>query len=97
MSIGFRIKQILAMRCDDAAELLSRNQDEPLSNFDRIALASHLFLCRSCWRFRYQAEFLHAAMRKFSVGNDDHNRSLSQEARLRILDSMSDRERNGPL
>ena len=86
MSRGARLKRILAMRCDEAAELLSQGNDEPLALIEQLALRSHLLFCRPCSRFRQQLKFLHAAMHWAVAQAEDSGATLSGDARARILD-----------
>lgn len=88
MSRTARIKRILAMRCDEAAELLSQGGDEPLAWIEQLALRSHLMLCRPCRRFRQQLNFLRATM-LWTLSRAENSRAiLSNDARLRILGAL---------
>lgn len=88
MNRGARIIRILAMRCDEAAELLSQGNDEPLAWIEQLALRSHLMLCRPCRRFRQQLRFLRAAMQWTLSRAEDSHATLSGDARLRILRNL---------
>ena len=88
MSRTARVKRILAMRCDEAAELLSHGSDEPLAWIEQLALRSHLMLCRPCRRFRQQLRLLRAAMHWTLSRAEGSRATLSRDARLRILSAM---------
>ena len=88
MSRGARLKRIFAMRCDEAAELLSQGNDEPLALIDQLALRSHLLLCRPCRRFRQQLKFLHTAMHWVAARAEGSSATLSGDVRVRILNAL---------
>ncbi|MBX9652899.1 zf-HC2 domain-containing protein [bacterium] len=85
------LHRIFAMRCDDAAELISASLDEELSAFDRFTMKSHLLLCRSCCRFRKQLSFLRLLMRKTPTLIVENESPLSMECRSRIQRAMTER------
>ncbi len=84
MSLAARLKRILEMRCDEAAMMTSQQCDDPLPIIERLALASHLLLCRPCRRLRRQFQFLRAAMHSLAARAEDSAEALSADARLRI-------------
>ncbi len=79
------ILQILTLRCEAAAALMSRELDEPLTRLERTALMCHLLACRSCRRFRRQARRIRQALRRRehlgAAAINDANEGLSPEAR----------------
>jgi hypothetical protein len=86
-----RIKRILSLCCEEAAELSSRRMDEPLSWTDKLAWAGHLLACRSCRRFRRHLAFLRDASGRIAAGMEDATEAvLSDEARARITASIRD-------
>lgn len=63
MGMISNIKMILTLKCDESAELLSKQQDVSLTPSERWALRLHLLICRSCRRYRHQLDFLRRAFR----------------------------------
>ena len=57
---------ILTLKCDQAAELMSRAQDMPLSKPERWALSFHLLICRLCRKYSRQLKLLRSIMNKIS-------------------------------
>jgi hypothetical protein len=51
--------------CKKTSELLSAQQDRPLGRLERIALGTHLALCRRCRIVARQLEFLRLAARRW--------------------------------
>lgn len=88
-----RLRRILALTCEEAAEISSRRLDERLSWTDKLAWAGHLLVCRSCRRFRRQLEFLRDAARRVATSVDDASDTadaLSPEGRTRISQALRD-------
>lgn len=88
-----RLRRILSLSCEEAAELSSRRLDEPLSWADKLAWAGHLLVCRSCRRFRQQLTFLRQAVRHIAAIVDDPppaEAGLSEAARTRITKAIRD-------
>jgi hypothetical protein len=77
------------MTCKQAAEVISRSLDVPLSTSARVGLGVHTLFCGPCRRFRRQLFLLHAA-----CGDAMHEKAeaagggLSNEARARILTGL---------
>jgi len=86
------VRRLLAMRCDEAAEMMSASLDEKLSRLDKFALRAHLLLCHSCCRFQKQLSFLRQAMGKASVNIEETKWKLSDECRTRIQKVINDSE-----
>jgi hypothetical protein len=73
--------------CRRAAELVSRSLETPLRWWQRLALASHLWLCRACRRFRRQSQLVQQAGRL--AGADGHGEGgLPEAARERIKHAL---------
>jgi hypothetical protein len=73
------------MTCQQAAEVISRSVDAPLSVSERFGLGVHTFFCGPCRRFRSQIMRLHLVCehvldKDASIGEDE----LSADARGRI-------------
>lgn len=49
---------ILTLTCDQAAELMSREQEITLSRPERWALSLHLLICGLCRKYKRQLKFL---------------------------------------
>jgi len=78
--------KILSLRCDEATLLISLSLDEELTRTERMAIAVHTFLCRSCKLFRRQMRLL-----RETIGLSEHTHagfSLSPEARARIKKAL---------
>jgi hypothetical protein len=60
------ILRILTLRCDQAALLMSHEQDEPLNRPERWALSVHLLTCRLCRKYNRQLKLLRAVMRRMA-------------------------------
>jgi hypothetical protein len=60
------IIRILTLTCDQAAELLSRAQDEPLKRSERWALSFHLLICRLCRKYNRHLKLLRAILTKLA-------------------------------
>lgn len=82
--------------CKEAAQLISQSLDRRLPLGRRIALWSHLLMCRVCPRFLRQVRFLRtAAARRETAIESMESSGLSPEARGRIkrtLTGPSDRQ-----
>jgi hypothetical protein len=51
--------------CKDVSRLLSREQEAPLTGWERIRMKSHLAVCGMCRAFERQLRFLQKAMRRY--------------------------------
>ncbi len=51
--------------CKDASRLVSRQEDAPLSAWQRLLLRLHLSVCTACTRFERQVRFLRQAMQRY--------------------------------
>ncbi|MHB1561044.1 MAG: zf-HC2 domain-containing protein [Isosphaeraceae bacterium] len=88
--------QILTLRCEAAAELMSRELDEPLSRLERTALLCHLAACRSCRRFRSQVRRIRQALRlRDRAVAADADSGLSAEARARMVRVLREAQATG--
>ncbi|MBL8521514.1 MAG: zf-HC2 domain-containing protein [Betaproteobacteria bacterium] len=57
--------------CKEAARLMSRQQDTPLSDAESESLKQHLYTCLSCRRFDDQLLFLRKLARRYAEGGAD--------------------------
>jgi hypothetical protein len=83
-----RLLRVLTLRCEAASELSSRELDEGLPFLDRLALLSHVTVCKSCRRFRVQVRLIRKAIRRREqLLNESRSieGGLSAEARSRIV------------
>ncbi len=53
------------LRCKQAHQLLSEQQDRELGKIEKVALRMHLAICHSCQNFSGQMTFLRQAMRNW--------------------------------
>ncbi|EXI87132.1 MAG: hypothetical protein AW11_02742 [Candidatus Accumulibacter regalis] len=54
------------LTCREVTQLLSEEQDRPLTLAERLRLRVHLAMCQGCANFKKQMNFLHAACRRFA-------------------------------
>ena len=73
------------LSCHEAAVLMSRPWDAPLSWRERLGLKLHLLLCHACRRARVQLAFLRRAAGHV---DSDHGPTLPEAARRRIVASL---------
>lgn len=77
------------MTCKQAAEVISRSLDVPLSISARVGLGVHTLFCGPCSRFRRQLFLLHAACEDaMHEEAETAGGGLSIEARARILTGL---------
>ncbi len=76
MRILSALTMLLTLTCDQASRLLSESQEIPLNFTQRAALRFHLWICRSCRRYRRQLHFLRKLLR------DSHETSQILEESL---------------
>jgi hypothetical protein len=60
------ILRILTLTCDQAAQLMSHAQEEPLNRPERWALSVHLLICRLCRKYNRQLKLLRAIMTRMA-------------------------------
>ncbi len=56
------------LSCRQATELMSQEQDRPLSLPERLALQLHVWICAGCTNYRHQMQVLRAACRRIGGG-----------------------------
>ena len=54
------------LTCKDASRLLSQRQDRALSMRERLALQTHLAICKGCALVSAQLEFMHKALSRYA-------------------------------
>ena len=54
------------LRCQEASELMSRQQDAELPTLDGARLRLHLLVCRACRQVPEQLAFIRRAIRQLS-------------------------------
>lgn len=57
------------LSCRQATELMSQEQDRPLSLAERLGLRLHVLICTGCSNYRRQMVVLRAACRRFGSGS----------------------------
>lgn len=78
--------------CEEATRLMSQSLDRKLPLRQRIALRSHLLMCKLCPGFLRQMRFLKtaAARHERAVESDEpHSHSLSPEAKEGIEKALA--------
>ena len=100
MSILAKIRRVLTLICEDATHLISDSLDRDLTLSERLAVAVHAVLCRSCRRFRQQMDLLRAASQRLAARYHagDWGPSpplLSEEVRQRIRRLIADNATGG--
>lgn len=58
------------LKCKRAAELMSLQQDRPLTLLERWQLHLHLLACSPCKRYRNQLDTIHRAMEQLRPEQD---------------------------
>ena len=61
------------LSCKEAARLMSKQQDAPLSPGEAASLKDHLFVCLSCRRFDQQLGFLRRLAHRYSGRNSSND------------------------
>lgn len=56
------------LSCREATELMSQEQDRPLTLAERLGLRLHILICSACSNYRRQMSVLRAACRRFGGG-----------------------------
>jgi hypothetical protein len=56
------------LSCREATELMSQEQDRPLTLGERVGLSLHVLICAACTNYRQQMSVLRAACRRFGSG-----------------------------
>lgn len=56
------------LSCQQATELMSQEQDRPITLAERIGLRLHVLICSGCGNYRRQMGVLRAACRRFGSG-----------------------------
>jgi hypothetical protein len=92
MSVMRGLKMILTLVCEESSRLTSESFDRRLGWTERIALAIHMAICRSCRRFRRHLRMMEEAFIHLRY-QDSHDPlvptgTLSAEARQRIKDAL---------
>ncbi|RVT49620.1 zf-HC2 domain-containing protein [Rubrivivax albus] len=63
------------LSCREVTALCSQELDRPLGLRERLALRTHLMMCRGCSRFRAQMGTMHNMFRRYAAGEmpgDEH-------------------------
>ena len=70
------------LKCQQITELASKQLDGDISNWQRMEMKLHLWMCKTCHRYVKQLYFI----QKLTANMDKHkgNISLSDKARQRI-------------
>ncbi|WP_227718310.1 zf-HC2 domain-containing protein [Microbulbifer sp. Q7] len=56
------------MNCKQATQLLSLQQERPLSRREKFSLRFHLMLCKACRNFSTQMDSLRTISRRYAKG-----------------------------
>ncbi|MDP2821879.1 MAG: zf-HC2 domain-containing protein [Sulfuritalea sp.] len=56
------------LSCKQASELMSQEQDRPLTVAERVGLRLHVWMCAGCNNYRRQMDVLRVACRRFGGG-----------------------------
>ena len=76
-----KVWKVLTLTCEEAAHLLSDDQDRELTRLERIALRAHLVSCRKCKQFKRQLALIKRATTFIEP--------LSEQAKERIRAGLS--------
>ncbi len=82
--------RILTLHCHGAAELTSRKMDETLPTSDKVALAVHVAICKSCRGFQQQLHVMRNALHRMTDASTEEfqTATLSDAAKARIVQAM---------
>lgn len=64
MSMWKAIQFIMTLHCEEASFLISRQQDEPLLWWERMAVSLHAMICHNCHMFRRQLGWIRQLTRR---------------------------------
>ncbi|MDQ7016671.1 MAG: zf-HC2 domain-containing protein [Gammaproteobacteria bacterium] len=82
------------LTCKESSQLISQQQDRPLTLAERVKLILHLWFCRHCQCFNAQMISLRQRFRS-APESLFSTKTLSPEAKQRILNNLrADQERN---
>ena len=89
-----RIRYVLHLRCDEASRLTSDSLDRPLLGYEKVALAGHRFVCKSCRMLERQLRDLRDACRQGSqadkvAATDD---GLGKESKDRLINAIRNQD-----
>lgn len=87
MNTWQKLRMILTTKCEHASQLTSKSLDGPLAWYERAALRTHKYVCRSCHRFDAQLVFLRAALRESGrreLQSLDEGPTLDNDAKAKI-------------
>ena len=77
------------MNCKRATELVSEHLDHPLPLSQRVALKTHLLMCRHCARFAKQVRYIRDAVRQFPEDDDAEDApTMTDEAKDRLRETL---------
>jgi hypothetical protein len=92
-----KIKTIFSLNCEQAARLLSENQDVELYWWERTGLRLHLLYCRYCKRYHQQLDLMRQLFRR--IFSDDESippeLKMSDEKRAEMKKIISDKKNFG--
>ena len=81
----------IMISCRTASELMSQQQDRPLSFGEKLRLQAHLMICKSCPQTLQQFEILREAGKRYaehSASPHETEAGLSADSRQRILNNL---------
>ncbi|HPF41483.1 MAG TPA: hypothetical protein PK093_22840 [Phycisphaerae bacterium] len=92
-----KLRYILTLRCEEADRLRSRQALEPLSLAERLAMAMHQLVCKSCRIAAKQIRILDQAISRLRDDAApptaaDAGGALSGDARQRLSQALRDAE-----
>ena len=89
------IKKIFALNCEESSRLLSAKQDKSLTRIEKLALRSHLLICRSCRRYNKQLDVIHRLFQLFNKKDADvPELKLTDEKRDQIKKTITEKGDN---
>jgi hypothetical protein len=93
MNILRAIKLIFTLHCEESSRLVSESLDRQLSFSERLAVRLHRIGCWSCRRLAQQLKFIREAARSAGKPELFGSQTLSDEARLRIVEAIREHGR----
>lgn len=83
------------INCEEHSRLASRDQDGPLSFWDRMGARVHRWMCPPCRQFTKQLETIRKACKNGLAGIDENqgaeSATLPEDACRRMKDAIRDR------
>lgn len=79
------------LNCRQASQFISTSFDRPLTLRERVALGTHLLICKYCKRFNQQLRVINLYVKKLVQANENDTLiNMPSATKNRIIKSLSD-------